>query len=60
MQTHTERGKTPDNGKPKDDRILAPIYLDAVSIGEFSNAQGHGDAPRGDAGHEANEQGEQS
>jgi hypothetical protein len=52
----SEGGKPHDNGKPKNDRVLAPVYLDAVSIRKFSYSEGHGDAPRGDAGDDAYEQ----
>ena len=59
-EARSEGEKTHYDGKPKNDRILAPVYLDAASIGKFSYSEGHGDAPGGDAGDDAYEQREKS
>jgi hypothetical protein len=42
--------------EPKNDGVLAPTYLNAVSIGEFAQSQGYGSAPRGEASETTNEQ----
>jgi hypothetical protein len=41
-ETCSQRGKPKQDGEPKNDWILAPTYLNAVSIDEFSECQGYG------------------
>jgi hypothetical protein len=55
-ETCSQRGKPKQDGEPKNDWILAPTYLNAVSIDEFSECQGYGSAPRREARESTKEQ----
>jgi hypothetical protein len=52
----SQRSKPKKDGEPKKDGILAPIYLDAISIGKFAESQGYRCAPRGYANDGTNDQ----
>jgi len=54
-ETCGQRDKPKQDGEPKNDGILAPTYLDAVSIGEFAQSEGYDNAPRGEASERTNE-----
>jgi hypothetical protein len=56
QETRSQRNKAKKDIEPKNDGILAPTYLDAVSVGQFSKSQSYGSPPRGEASESTNEQ----
>jgi len=55
-ETCSKGDKPKQNGEPKNDGVLAPTYLDAVSIDEFAKSQGYGRTPGGEASESTYEQ----
>jgi hypothetical protein len=56
QETQSQRDKPKDDVQPENIRFLAPAYLDAASIGKFTESDGYGSAPRGETSETTNEQ----
>ena len=55
-KTYSQRKKPHRDVEPENDGIFAPTYLDAASIGKFTESYGYGSAPRAEASESTNEQ----
>jgi hypothetical protein len=60
VEACSQRDKPKKDREPKKDGILAPTYLDAISIGKLAESQSYGCAPRGDGNDGTNEQRDKS
>jgi hypothetical protein len=56
VEACSQGDKPKKDGKPKNKGIVAPTYLNAISIGKLPELQGYCCAPRGDANDSTNEQ----